>query len=145
MDVREELNELLNEAIDVAAGHLARGTEFLPFAVATQAEDGEIYHVEPDDEDITPDQELIVDALRGALRDAARGGRWKAVAIVADVTVEDEEGEAVTSAIHIQLEHAAGESVSCTIPYSLDDEAVELADMITEPADLSIFAAAPLN
>lgn len=144
MAEREELNELLNGAVEVATERLAADTEFLPFALAMQTEDDEVFHLEPDEEDLSDgeDQGLIVAALRSGLRDAAGEGRWKAVAIVADVTVEDEDGQAVTSAIQIWLEHVGTEAISCTIPYEIGDDAVELAELVAEPGESTVFAEA---
>lgn len=144
MSDRDDLSELLTGAIDAATERLASATEFGPFALAMQAEDGEVFHLEPDGDDLERAPSVIVAALRTGLRDAALEGRWKATAIVTDVTVQDEDGEAVTSAIQIWLEHAEGESMSCTISYEIDEEGVELAELVTEPSELAVFAPASL-
>lgn len=136
---QDDLNALLNGAVDVATDLLTSGTEFLPFALAMQAEDGEIFHLEPE-EDAEAAHEHIVAALRAGLQESADEGRWRAVAVVADVTLEDEEGQPVTSAIHIMLEHRAGEAVDCSVPYAIGDDAVELEDLMAEPGELILFA-----
>jgi hypothetical protein len=142
MGDRDDLNELLNEAVEVATDLLTADTEFLPFALAMQATDGEIFQIELDEETDQPDPEIIIAALRGGLTEAARAGRWRAVAVVADVTAEDEDGVAVTSAIKIWLEHADGEPVDCTIGYSIGEEAVELDELVAEPGEAVVFAPA---
>jgi len=145
MSSRDDLNELLNGAIDVATDRLQTTTEFAPFALAMQADDGEVFHLEPDDEEDdseAPDEQVIA-ALRGGLREAATAGRWRAVAICADVTIEDDAGEAVTSAIHVMLEHADHDPVACTVPYAIAEDAVELSELMAEPGESVVFVPAP--
>jgi len=149
MSSREDLNALLNGVIDVATDQLASHTEFLPFALATQKADGEIFHVEPEDEDegdadAPVAHDHIITALRRGLMDAVAEGRWRAIAICADVTLEDDAGDAVTSAIHVMLEHADEDPVACTIPYAIGSDAVELGDLVAEPGDRHVFVESPL-
>jgi hypothetical protein len=139
MSSQDDLNALLNGAVDVATDLLATDSEFAPFALAIQAEDGEIFHLEPDEEDMDLDAQQVAAALAGGLREAANEGRWRATAIVADVTLEDEEGEAVTAAIHVSLEHADGEPVTAVVPYEIGDENVELGDLMAEPGESVVF------
>ncbi len=143
---REDLNALLNGAIDVATDLLASHTEFVPFALAMQSVDGEIFHVEPEEEegDASVPDDHVVTALRRGLSEAAEGGRWRAVAICADVTLEGEDGGAVTSAIHVMLEHLNEDPVTCTVPYAIGEEAVELEDLVAEPGDKHVFGETPL-
>lgn len=138
MSEQDDLNELLNGAVDVATDRLAKRSEFAPFALAMQP-DGEVFHLEPEDDDLDPDEGQVVLALRGGLREAAREGRWKATAVVADVTVEDDEGEAMTSAIHIAMEHASGDPVTCTVPYAIEDDEVVLDELFAEPGETVVF------
>lgn len=139
MSSRDDLNALLNGAVDVATDQLEARSEFAPFALAMQASDGEIFQVEPDEEDADLDAEHVAAALAGGLRRGAREGRWRAVALVADVTLEDEEGEAVTAAIHIGLEHADDDPVTCVVPYAIEGDQVELDELMAEPGEPLIF------
>ncbi len=134
---RDDLNELLNAAVDLATDRLAEESEFLPFGLAMQSEDGEILHVEPEEEGID-EPEQVRTLLIAGLREAALEGRYRAVAIVSDVTLEDDEGEAVTSAVHVALEHADDEPVTCIVPYDIGDE-VELGELAAEPGDRVVF------
>lgn len=145
MSSQDDLNALLNGAVDVATDLLAERSEFPPFALAMQASDGEIFQVEPDEEDAELDAEHVAAALAGGLREGAREGRWRAIALVADVTLEDDEGEAVTAAIHISLEHVDADPVTCVVPYAIDGEQVELDDLMAEPGDAIVFAGEPLE
>ena len=51
MSVEDDYNALLNGAIDVATDFLGQYSEFPPFAMAMQGEDGELFHIEPDGEE----------------------------------------------------------------------------------------------
>ena len=144
MSAEEDLNELLNDAVDVATDMLAKASEFVPFALAMQP-DGEVFHIEPEEEDQGGDPEAILDALRLGLREAAMKGRWKAVAVVADITVEDDDGEAMTAAIHIAMEHLDGDPVTCIVPYAIADDAVELDELYAEPGEPAVFRPQVLN
>lgn len=140
---QEDMNSLLNGAIDVATDMLAEHTEFAPFAMAVQREDGEIFHIEPEDaeEDDSPD-DVIIAALYGGLREAVAEGRWRAIAVCADVTLEGDDGEPISSAILVRIEHEKGDPVSCTVPYDIGDEAVELSDLMAEPGEALVFVEA---
>lgn len=139
---REDMNALLNAAIDVATDLLAADTEFAPFAMAIAKDDGEIFHIEPEDEDEGADDEVVIAALYAGLKESVAEGRWKAVAVCADVTLEGEDGEAVTSAILVRLEHEADEPVYCSVPYDIGEETVELADLHAEPGEAQVFVGA---
>jgi hypothetical protein len=139
MSSQDDLNALLNGAVDVATDLLGAHSEFAPFALAMQASDGEIFHLEPEEEGEELDPEQVAAALAGGLREAAREGRWRATAIVADVTLEDEEGEPVTAAIHVSLEHADDDPVTAVVPYDVGDEQVELGELMAEPGEAVVF------
>ena len=77
--------------------------------------------------------------LIAGLREGAVEGRYRAVAIVSDVTLEDEAGEAVTSAVHVAIEHADDDPVTCIVPYDLGEETVELGELAAEPGERHVF------
>jgi len=140
MSVEDDYNALLNGAIDVATDFLGQYSEFPPFAMAMQGEDGELFHIEPDGEEGEElDSETVMAAMAAGLRDDARNGRWRAVALVADVTLEDEQGEPVTAAIHVAMEHGAGDPISAVVPYSIEGDQVELDELIAEPGEHVVF------
>lgn len=137
-DPREELNELLNDAVGVATEMLEEDGEFEPFALALK-NDGQVMHLSPEGEQ--PDElepEAVVESLRNTLREARTD--YRAIAVVADVTLEDENDEPMTAAIHVAMEHAAEEPVSCYVPYEISDgKGVELADLVGEPGERFVF------
>lgn len=136
---RDDLNALLNAAVDVASEHLQEQSEFAPFALAMQAEDGEILHMEADGESPYEDPDELRAVLVAGLREGAAQGRFRAVAIVTDVTLEDDNGQPVTSAIHTSLEHTDDEAVTCVVPYEIGTESVELGDLVAEPGEAVVF------
>jgi hypothetical protein len=133
---REELNDLLNGAIEVAAEMLEQEGEFEPFALAMR-QDGEILHLSPEDGDEELEAEQVVESLRKTLREAASS--YRAVAVVADVTLEDENDEAMTAAIQVSMEHTIEEPVNCYVPYEFNGQALELADLVGEPGERFVF------
>lgn len=136
---RDDLNALLNAAVDVANDRLQEESEFAPFGLAMQADDGEILHLEPEEEEGLDDPDQVRAVLVAGLREGASQHRFRAVAIVTDVTLEDDQGEPVTSAIHVALEHADDEPVTCVVPYEIGDESVEFADLVAEPGEAIVF------
>ncbi len=133
------MNALLSAAVDVATDRLTEDSEFAPFGLAMQAEDAEILHLEPEEEEAIEDPEHVRALLIAGLREGALEGRYRAVAIVSDVTLEDDQGEPVTSAIHVALEHADDDPVTCIVPYELGEEAVELGELGAEPGEKNVF------
>ena len=147
---REQLNELLNGAVEAAAELLEADGEFDPFALALR-HDGEVLHLTSDgghvstgEDDEGPDPDAVVLSLRNTLRE--RREELTAIAIVLDVTLEDEEDQAMTAAIAVSLEHVIEEPIACFVPYEIDEKnKVALADLIGEPGERHVFAVALAN
>lgn len=133
---RDEMNELLNGAVEVASEMLEQAGEFEPFALALRR-DGEIVHLSPEDDEEEHEAEAIVETLRKTLRDDREA--YRAIAVVADVTLEDEDDQPMTSAIQVAMEHSAEEPVNCWVPYEFKGEQLELADMVGEPGERFVF------
>lgn len=144
---RDQLNELLNGAVEIAAELLAEDGEFEPFAIALRL-DGELMHLtsdagEPSPDGEGPDPDAVVESLRTTLRE--RKDELVCCAIIADVTLEDEDEQATTAAIAISLEHRVEDPVSCFVPYEINEkDELGLADLLAEPAERTIFPA-PAN
>jgi hypothetical protein len=139
MSAAEDLNALLSGSVDVATDLLAEQSEFTPFALAMRDDDAELIHLEPE----TPedDTDAVLGALQEGLREGALAGRYRATAIVSDVTLEDDEGESVSSAILVAMEHAQDEPVQVIIPYSINQSEVELGELAAEPGERVVFVA----
>jgi hypothetical protein len=135
---RDEMNDLLNGAVEVAAEMLEQEGEFEPFALALR-NDGEIMHLSPEEDGEELEPEQVVESLRKTLREAR--DTYRAVAVVADVTLEDETDQAMTAAIQVSMEHTVDEPVNCYVPYEFKGEALELAELVGEPGERFVFAA----
>lgn len=136
---RDDLNALLSAAVDVATDRLSEESEFTPFGLAMRMDDAEILHLEPEDEEGVDDAEHVRALLVAGLREGAMEGRYRAIAIVSDVTIEDDRGDPVTPAIHVALEHVGDDPVTCIVPYDLGEEAVELGELAAEPGERQVF------
>lgn len=145
---RGQLNELLNGAVEVAVELLAENGEFDPFALALRT-NGEVLHLGSDGGDRpadgeSPDPDAVIASLRTSLQE--RKAELIAVAIIADVTLEDEDSQATTAAIAISMEHVMEEPVSCFLPYEIDEKnEVGLADLVGEPGERHVFPAPVAN
>lgn len=139
---RDELNDLLNGAVEVASELLEAHGEFDPFALALLG-DGKVLHLEPEIESDDVEAEQLVESLRATLRE--RLSELRACVIVADVTLEDEAEEAMTAAIAISMEHVADEPVACFVPYEMNGDSLELADLIGEPGERHVFPKEDVN
>ena len=133
---REEMNDLLNGAVEVAAEMLEQEGEFEPFALALR-NDGEVMHLSPEEDDEELEPEQVVESLRKTLRESSE--TYRAVAVVADVTLEDENDQAMTAAIQVSMEHTIEEPVNCYVPYEFKGEALELAELVGEPGERFVF------
>ena len=137
---KKDLDELLNGAIQVAAERLEEASELAPFALALRT-DGEILHFEPDPDDLPAGEtndEAVLASLRSALKE--RATELRAVALVADVTLEGSEGEAAVAAIAVALEHRSADPVECLLPYELAEGGIVLAELVVEPGERHVFA-----
>ncbi len=134
---RDELNDLLDEAVASASERLEADGEFDPFAVAVRS-DGSIALLEADlAEGEEADAEQIVLGLRETLH--AQRAELRASAVVADVTIEDEAEEAMSAAIAVQMEHVADDPVTFYLPYELNGDALELGELVGEPGEGHVF------
>lgn len=138
---RDELNDLLSGAVEVAASFLEEHGEFPPFGLALLG-DGRTLQLEVDDDDDDIDTDALVESLRATLRE--RLDELRAFAIAADVTLRDDDDEPMTSAISIAMEHVNSDPLQCYVPYELN-EAVELGDLVAEPGERHVFPASVVN
>jgi len=139
---RDEMNDLLNAAVEVASELLESNGEFDPFALALQG-DGKVIHLEAENVDEDAEAETLVENLRQTLRE--RLPELRAIAVVADVTVEDEEAEAMSAAVSIQMEHINSDPIDCFVPYEINGDELEMADLVGEPGTRHIFPLQEVN
>ena len=108
------MDVLLTEAMQAAQFFLEKNGEFFPFAV-TLAPDCRLNHAQGYTGSNQPDVAEIRTLLERGLSEGAMHGRYRAVAVVSNVTVRSEAG--ATDAIRVHLEHSDGRCVVCFLPY----------------------------
>ena len=115
---RTDADRVLNAGISLALDKLVERGEFYPFGVALTRED-QIAVLTTQETPARPTSEAFLGALHDALCDGARSGSFKAAAIVADFSFERPRQSGEHDAIRVSLESAAGEAVTCYLPYTL--------------------------
>lgn len=115
---RSDADRVLNAGISLALDKLVEQGEFYPFGVALTRE-GQIAVLTTQDSTARPTSEAFLSALHDALCDGARSGSFKAAAIVADFSFERPRQSGEQDAIRVSLESAAGDAVTCYLPYIL--------------------------
>lgn len=144
-NARDDLQNLLNGAVEVAAELLEAEGEFEPFALGL-GQEGDLIQLSPEGHEEELDPVVLIEGLKRSLKEGAARGKYVAVCIVTDVTIEDEDDEAISSAVSISMEHLTGESMLCFIPYEVGtDGRVEFSELVGEAGDLSIFGTGMLN
>ncbi|MGQ0464422.1 MAG: hypothetical protein ACT4QG_03775 [Sporichthyaceae bacterium] len=133
-EVQEELNGLLNVALEVAADQLSTVGEFYPFAVALGL-DEEVRLVAPDmGGEEHPDSEMVLARCFEAL--ASAHGDVRAAAVTADVWLN----EADTDAVRVDLEHVDGLALRILLPYSKSaDGELAFGELIAEQGDRAVW------
>jgi hypothetical protein len=129
-EAQNDLDSLLNAALTLAEQTLVKYGEFFPYGAGVNT-DGQtaLVATDPDLGDRpAPDEVLAM------LYDRARAQseEWRAMAIVATVTIP--EGDAV----RVELEHREGAALLVLMPFSIDPETREVTT-----GDLSAGAAEP--
>lgn len=139
---RTDADRVLNAGISLALDKLVEQGEFYPFGVALTRED-QIAVLTTQESVARPTSEQFLGALRDALSDGARSGSFKAAAIVADFSFERPRVSGEHDAIRVALESAAGEAVTCYLPYTLVSPGgtrdVRPGQPFAQPGERSIF------
>jgi hypothetical protein len=113
-----DADRVLNASISLALDKLVEQGEFYPFGVALTRE-GQIAVLTTQETPSRPTSDAFLSALQGALLDGARSGSFKATAIVADFSFEKPRQNGEHDAIRVSVESAAGEAITCFLPYVL--------------------------
>lgn len=120
-----DLENLLGTGVGAAQEQLGRNGGFLPFALIVE-NDGEVrlVAVAPSEPDPTSDGDFDADSMISDLTELLRQNRddFRAAAIVCDITLPEEE----TDAIHVATEHRDGSVFSVVLPYTPDADSHEL-------------------
>jgi len=125
---KEQVELLMNDGIGFAETLLRKHGELFPFGVSMHSL-GEIRHVNVYDGREQPPPAEVTSLLISALRQLADRGESNAVALFANVTIQDRAGEQIRDAIQVGLEHASGYRINVFFPYSLVDGEVEIGEL----------------
>jgi hypothetical protein len=138
--VRSEIEQLLDTAIERATSALEESGTFFPFALAIEIDreaDGDDLAVleaesEDDDEDAEIDEEQALDAIVEALGENQEAFRAAAIAFDAEV---DEEWDGIT----VLIAHREGLPIDAVLPYRIAGSKRVFAELEREPGTLELW------
>ena len=129
----------MNEAIVLAKRMLASDGEFYPYAFAIRPNNEIISIAAQIEHENFPSSTELIEALTVGLREAANEGRYKATALIYNVTMAGtQEGER-KDAIAVALDHKSAYSVIVYHPYVLNEGRVSYDKLIASLGGDSIF------
>jgi hypothetical protein len=112
---RADADELVRNGLRYAERALEDAGGVSPFALM-MASDGRISRLQPAVRRQMPSPRELLDELESTLRDRARSGELRAVAIVSDVVIALPEG-GESNAIHVTWEHRSAVCADLYVPY----------------------------
>ncbi len=118
----QEVRTLGDYGIRYTTQALQSGAQFYPFAFIMRA-DGKIQRVAPKEMPEFPTQDQLLQTLVAGFNEVAEEGRYRAVAIVADVVIAMPDGRE-SEAIQLGLEHSGCYFRNVFYPYTLSEEGV---------------------
>lgn len=118
----QEVRLLGDYCISYTTKALQSGEQFQPFAYVMRM-DGRIQRVGPREIPEFPTQEKLLRVLENGFQDVAEQGKYRAVAIVADVVIAMPDGRE-SEAIQLALEHRSCFFRNVFYPYTLSEEGV---------------------
>ncbi|GGK40541.1 hypothetical protein [Nocardia camponoti] len=111
--VQDDMDDLLDAALDLAEEHLTKSGEFVPFGLAIDA-DGRTKLFGFATGDARQAQKLAFDALKDMRTEI------RAAAVATDVSLP----ETGMSGIEVHIEHANGPAIGVLKPYALENGAI---------------------
>ena len=115
MEPREELNQLLNEAIEMASKLIERHGAHFPFAMAITIS-GERVNIAADDRETRVATVLFESVVKEVLR-GAKAGEFRGVAVARNIDYVSAQTRERTDAIQVTLDHVGDEPCTCYLPY----------------------------
>jgi hypothetical protein len=141
MTPRDDLNNLLNYALEQAGERIAETGRFDSFGAGMKA-DGQITLLTANEESAAdgakPDAAEINEAVRDALQSDARAGVYEAVFSCSDGAVTGDDGKEV-DAIVIRLEHKSHEPVLVALPYWQEQGDWEFGELGRAPSGAPVY------
>src|SRR5437868_6657650 len=113
---KEDMNELLDDAVKTAAHLLQLRGEFFPFEVI-KISTGEVRHVQALLDDPRPDSDQIIAAITSSLRQTGRSDQCVSAAIITNTRLTDRMTGTTSDAIRAEIDDIDAERVVCYVPY----------------------------
>lgn len=135
---RDEMDSLLNEAIDTSLYFLKKIGEFFPFAVGITTE-SEIRHIHGYLNEERPASDDVIQMLQNSLKYEVQNGNFHAIAIISDIKLTDSNTDKVVNAIRANIEHKNSNPITCYLPYEIEDGAVSTDKIIALPGPSVFF------
>jgi hypothetical protein len=137
-DGKSDCEALLEAVLPFAERMLATDREFFPYGGAMKS-DGEIVSIGGLSEgDEPPAMDSVIGVLKTAFVAGARAGTYRATALVSDVSVTPEDGEA-SNAIAAALDHADGYSVIVLLPYAFEGKDLLFGEISAQAGAREVF------
>lgn len=135
---REDLDSLLESLLPLAQEHLGKYGEFFPFGGVMMA-GGDIRVSGAYTGSEHPPSQEVIDLLLQGMRTQAAAGEIRAAAICFDARTRGADGKP-SDAIAASLEHAAGDTVLVSMPYSTGRlSGLQFGDLTAGPGQRRVF------
>ena len=113
---REQLDELLNEAIEMAQKLIAKHGSHMPFAMGIRP-NGDRLNIAADDSE-TQEVDVLAETVLKRVRELCESRELTAVAFATNVDYLSAQDGSPTDAIEVTVDHIKRDAVTCYLPYS---------------------------
>jgi hypothetical protein len=114
---REELNGLLNAAIEIGLKLIAKHGGHIPFAIAIRAT-GERLNIAADNSEVH-DASVLAETVLQEVRGMISKKELRAVAFARNIDFQSAVDHSKVDAIEVNLDHLEDRPVTCMLPYNL--------------------------
>ncbi len=136
---RDDLDPLLDDALQTAKHLLSKNGEFFPFGVVLAAS-GERRHVQGWTGSESPESDTVTELLLLGFRRGAETGEYRATGLVRDIRVRDNTRDVITDAVCVTLEHRDGTCINCYLPYARGEGGVvSYGEVFADLAEVAVF------
>ena len=139
---RDDLDPLLNEALQVACHLLEKNGDFFPFGVVLRS-DGGRRHVQGWTGDEQPEPQRVIALLLRGFRKGVESGDYRATALVKDVRVRDAQDGVTKDAVCVTLEHIEGTCINCYLPYAKVGGGYSYGEVFADPGEPAVIRGGP--
>ena len=136
--MKQHLDTLLTEGVNLAISFLDKNGEFFPFAIVL-TNHGEIRHVQAGMNEEQPTSDDVISFLQNGLRESINEGGYCSIAIVSDVKLRDRDTGDENDAIRVDIEDQASSPITCYVPYLFSEGILETKDVISVAGKSFVF------